>query len=328
MEKIVFILTMGVIVLSFVIINVTPIPIVLLSRKLVFKIPKDNRPNNYEDSDKKISIIKDLKYPSKNGLNTFDLYFSHEKHVNSPTIIWAHGGGFIGGDKLQIASYAIELSSLGYTVIVMNYELAPKAKYPIPVNQLTELVEYLKIKKLDFPINMENLFFAGDSAGAQIVSQFVIIQTNKEYADSMNFKKVLDRENIRGMLLYCGPYNMNDFEDGINSKIFKFIFKQIGWSYLGVRSLKDSPEAISATVVKHVTNDFPPTYITDGNTSSFENQGKELIQKLDNLKIPVKERFFENSVAETMHEYQFDMDTEPGKIAFNDTVEFLENFRK
>jgi hypothetical protein len=92
--------------------------------------------------------------------------------------------------------------------------------------------------------------------------------------------------------------------------------------------LKDSPEAISATVVKHVTNDFPPTYITDGNTSSFENQGKELIQKLDNLKVPVKERFFENSVAETMHEYQFDMDTEPGKRAFNDTVEFLENFRK
>ena len=46
------------------------------------------------------------------------------------------------------------------------------------------------------------------------------------------------------------------------------------------------------------------------------------------LKVPVKERFFENSEAEIMHEYQFDMDTEPGKRAFNDTVEFLENFRK
>ena len=53
-------------------------------------------------------------------------------------------GGFVGGDKSDITGYAVELVARGYTVININYALAPKRKYPTPVLQLGEAYEYIK----------------------------------------------------------------------------------------------------------------------------------------------------------------------------------------
>ena len=53
-------------------------------------------------------------------------------------------GGFVGGDKSDITGYAVELAARGYTVININYALAPKRKYPTPVLQLGEAYEYIK----------------------------------------------------------------------------------------------------------------------------------------------------------------------------------------
>ena len=48
-----------------------------------------------------------------------------------------------------------------------------------------------------------------------------------------------------------------------------------------------------ASIYKHVTKDYPPTFITDGNTASFEEQGKALASTLQNKGIPVDTLFFD-----------------------------------
>ena len=93
-----------------------------------------------------------------------------------------HGGGFVGGDKSDITGYAVELAARGYTVININYALAPKRKYPTPVLQLGEAYEYIKANAKKYNVKLDDLYFAGDSAGAQISGQFVTIQTSPDYA--------------------------------------------------------------------------------------------------------------------------------------------------
>ncbi|APH17125.1 alpha/beta hydrolase fold family protein [Clostridium sporogenes] len=105
-----------------------------------------------------------------------------------PTIIRGHGGAFVGGDKEQVDIFATTLASNGYVVLLMNYELAPEAKYPISIMQLEEFYSHIASIKTKYSIDKNQLFFAGDSAGAQIVSQFLAIQTNKEFPDKMRFK--------------------------------------------------------------------------------------------------------------------------------------------
>lgn len=85
---------------------------------------------------------------------------------------------------------------------------------------------------------------------------------------------------------------------------------------------------IESTIVGNfITTDFPPSYITDGNNASFESQGKELIKVLEVNNVPFKKRFFDSSEMKVSHEYQFDLISDSGKIAFEDTIAFLKQYQ-
>lgn len=102
----------------------------------------------------------------------------------------------------------------------------------------------------------------------------------------------------------------------------------MGWSYFGIKDWKESGEAKSSIVYDFITKDFPPAYITDGNALSFEAQAKRMVERLVALGVPVKKRFFDKSEGEVTHEYQFKLDKEPGKSAFDDVLDFLEEHRE
>ena len=47
-----------------------------------------------------------------------------------PLIFWVHGGGFLSGDKAQIANYLRIVAAEGYAVVGINYALTPSARHP------------------------------------------------------------------------------------------------------------------------------------------------------------------------------------------------------
>ena len=50
-----------------------------------------------------------------------------------------------------------------------------------------------------------------------------------------------------------------------------------------------------ASVVDYVTDKFPPTFVTDGNSYSFQEQGLTLVDRLKELNAPVTSLFFNDS---------------------------------
>ena len=147
-------------------------------------------------------------------------------------------GGFVGGDKSDITGYAVELAARGYTVININYALAPKRKYPTPVLQLGEAYEYIKENAKKYNVKLDDLYFAGDSAGAQISGQFVTIQTSPDYAKLTGIEAIVAPSTIKGILLFCGPYNMPALAKMETSKEVQDFMRTTGWAYFGKRSLK------------------------------------------------------------------------------------------
>ncbi|MGG5341234.1 alpha/beta hydrolase [Enterococcus sp. AZ192] len=315
-----------IIVSIIIIFNISPKPTISLAKVILFKIPEDSRNKEYTEGN--VNVRVNLNYDSTYKSNQFDLYTPIKPKEGNPIIAWVHGGGFIGGDKLEEKEYATKLAESGYSVAVMNYELVPDTQYPRPVIQTSEFVTYLANHSKEYSLNMDHLFLAGDSAGAQIASQFLATQTNDVYRKSLGIKQVVDAGQIKGALLYCGPYNMPEIVLNSSSPIVKFGFSGIGWGYFKEKDWSRSEQAKSSIVKNFVTDAFPPSYITDGNTSSFESQGKEFIKALESKKVPVSQRFFALSEYKTAHEYQFELDTEPGKTAFNDTIEFLSKYEQ
>lgn len=308
-----------------IVINFSPHLVIAIAKQTMFRIPKDNRDKEYSVGN--VNVLVDELYRSAYKNNRFDLYKPKDRLTEKAVIAWIHGGGFVGGDKLEVKEYATKLAEAGYIVAVMNYELVPETSYPIPVIQTAEFLEHLKKSAERYSIDFDHLFIAGDSAGAQIAGQFIATQTNESYGQKLSIKPILKKGEINGTLLYCGAYDLLDIVNNYEFKPVKFIFHKIGWGYAKDRNWLSMKKAQDSVVLDFITNDFPPVYITDGNTLSFESQGKKLVEQLKAHDVYVQERFYERSEFKTAHEYQFELEKEPAKITFQDTLAFLETHR-
>ncbi|EOO69793.1 MULTISPECIES: alpha/beta hydrolase [Bacillus cereus group] len=292
--------------------------------KKVFEKGMMFQSDNYENALKETKIVEDIDYHSKFPDGTLDIIYPKNHTKETPVIFWVHGGGFVGGDKSQITGYAVELAASGYTVVNINYALAPKRKYPTPVLQLGEAYTYIKNNAEKYNLKLNTIYFAGDSAGAQISGQFVTIQTSPQYAKLAKIDAIINPSTIKGVLLYCGPYNMPALAKVETSKQIQDFMRTTGWAYFGTKNFETLPEMNIASISKHVTKDYPPTFITDGNTASFEDQGKELFSTLQSKDVAVDGLFFDKSIfGELAHEFQFNMNTPAGKETFDKTLQFL-----
>ncbi|HDR8449192.1 TPA: alpha/beta hydrolase fold domain-containing protein [Bacillus cereus] len=303
--------------------NLSPIPKAFLIKK-AFEGGTFVPSSDYARALNETKMITNIDYQSIFPDGTLDIIYPKNRLKKTPIIFWVHGGGFVGGDKSDITGYARELAAHGYTVININYALAPKKKYPTPVIQLGEAYTYIKSHAKKYGLQLQRVYIAGDSAGAQIAGQFVTIQTSKAYAKLTKVQTIVDPSTIKGVLLFCGPYNMPKLAKvEANSNIQDFM-RTTGWAYLGKKNWERAPEVQIASILHHVTNNYPPTFITDGNTGSFEEQGKALASVLRKKGVAVEPLFFDKNVYGTLaHEFQFKMNTQAGVDTFNRVLSFL-----
>ncbi|HDR5276107.1 alpha/beta hydrolase [Bacillus thuringiensis] len=303
--------------------KLSPIPKAFLIKK-AFEGGVFEPSTNYENALKKTIIVKDINYNSKFPDGNLDFIYPKNHTEATPVIFWVHGGGFVGGDKSDITGYAVELAAHGYIVVNINYALAPKKQYPTPVLQLGEAYEYIKANTKKYGLKLDRVYFAGDSAGAQISGQFVNVQTSTEYAKLTRITPVVEFTTIKGVLLFCGPYSMSALAKIESTKEIQEFMRTAGWAYLGEKNWEGLNETKIASILDHVTKNYPPTFITDGNTASFENQGKALVSALQSEGVVVDNLFFDKNVSgELGHEFQFKMNTSAGQDTFNKVLEFL-----
>lgn len=306
---------------------VDPAPSALLIRR-VFEGGLAVKPDGYEAIESEVRVYTDLTYESTAGRNTFDL-FGSKNTQKLPTVIWVHGGAFVGGDKHDNYEYAVQLANQGYRVINLNYDLAPEAVYPSPVHQVGEAISYLESHADLFGLDMNNIILAGDSAGAHIISQYMMVQVDSQYAQKLDQSVTLNPSHVKGIALFCGPYDLNGLLNMQSSSgILDFFMSRLAWAYMGEKAWMDTTYVESLSILNHVTKDFPPTFITDGNQMSFMEDGLKMQEKLESLHVPVTSVFYEDVADVLGHEYQFKMDNPYSVHTFEEFVGFLNKYAK
>lgn len=300
--------------------TLSPMPVVRMLRKgLDAEI---TYPQDFDQNSADVVIERDQTFPSHYRNAMFDLYMPSNCDQTVPVILWVHGGAFVAGDKSGVENWGVMLAAHGYAVVSMNYEWAPEARYPAQLIQINECLQHMKQIADEKQLDMNRLFLAGDSAGAHMVAQFAALQTNESLANELLITSCIPQESVKGVLLYCGPYDI-ELMTRPKSRVMRLFLSRIGWSYLGKKNWQQSPLAKTLKVTSYVTPQYPPCYITDGNTGSFEAQGKALAEVLRNNGVMVKERFFGLDKGIINHEYQVDLMKDEGLMAFEDTIAFL-----
>ncbi len=298
-------------------------PTVLFLRKMLSGDVELKYPADCEEEKLKVEIQSNLTYPSVHGKNYYDLYLPKNIEHKVPVIIWIHGGGFIAGGKDGTKNWSKMFADAGYAVAAVDYEYAPEISYPEQPRQIQEFIKELK-KRADegLPIDINRVYLAGDSAGAHIAAQCALCATNPDFGNEIGIKSELHSDELKGTLLYCGPYNI-EMIFSLDNKFAQFIFGKIGWAFFGTPRWRKNHMLKTTTVKDYVTSEFPPSFITDGNKGSFEKEGRELAEKLKNLGVMTSELFFDESEGEIGHVYQYDLSSKAGYVCYQKTLEFL-----
>lgn len=302
----------------------SPQPVVWLLRNAFGDEAETQNVDKYDEIKENVTIYKDLVYPSDDEKNTYDIYLPQNAKENLPTIVWVHGGAFVAGTKDGIENYAVMLANEGYAVVGVDYQWAPEIKYPGQVRQVEECLSELNNVKDTYHLDLDKIFLFGDSAGAHIAAQAALLATNPEYEQAIDVTSSINKEQVKGVVLYCGPYDVSKMLNTGNKQL-NFFMSRIGWALLGEKDWKKGEMIKTTTIKDYATNEFPPVFISDGNSGSFESQGKELANNLMSKGRKVTSLFFDkNQYGEVGHEYQFNIgDNGAGSLCYEKTLIFL-----
>lgn len=325
----------GVIVLVLLWFRLTPWPGAMIIRVVFNKGGAETLARMQKHTpEQPVTLLSNQIYRPNDSDALADVYYPtniKDTDAKLPTIIWTHGGAWLSGDKTNDGPYFKLLAAKGYTVVAPNYSLAPDHTYPTPIHQLNDLYTYVQENAAYFHIDTNNLFLAGDSAGAQLSAQMAAIITNPNYADEASITPNMKPDQLRGVILNCGIYQMKGLTqpDPTLPKIVGWGDDVSVWAYSGTKDF-DDPIIQQMSPYFHVTKDFPPTYISGGNGDPLTKaQSMPLAAKLESRNVPVTKLFYADDHQPSLpHEYQFNLDNTDGQNALQETLKFIKTTTK
>lgn len=278
-------------------------------------------PDNFYDTLSKLNVTNSLEYTSNFPSNTYDIYRPID-NSDAPILIWVHGGFFIAGDKSGVENVCASIAARGYTVIAMNYALAPEQKHPTAILQLDELITHIKLKHAD--LNTSQIALAGDSAGGYIVAQYCAMISNVNMQSVANIHLNNTKGNIKACVLTCAPIDISMIR-GINPKLDKLL-PVFGRAYFGKGKWYNSEKFNHTKTIDYVTSEFPPSFLTDGNHISFEPQNRYLGEKLRSVGVDCEEIYFNINDGNVEHEYLFKLTDDNAVLALDRICKFLDRY--
>lgn len=254
---------------------------------------------------------------------TFDVFRPDAAQGALPAVVWVHGGAWLSGSSRDVEPYLRILAAEGFTTVGLNYALAPEAAYPTAVRELNDALAHLVMHADEFGIDASRIVLAGDSAGAQLASQLAALATSPEYARRVGIAPALRSDQLAGVILDCGVYDLDALAD--LTGLLGWGFKTAMWAYAGTKDWSDSPAGRTMSTLDHVTADFPPTFISGGNGDGLTaTQSIPLAAALRAAGVEVTELFWPADHEPALpHEYQFHLNFPEAREALSATVAFL-----
>lgn len=273
-----------------------------------------------------VIVHNNIPYQASPELNV-DIYQPQNiEQLNTvPTVVWIHGGGWVSGSKEHARGYFKLLANQGFNVVSVEYQFAPEAIYPTQLQQVDHALNFLQLNAAQYHINPNQLYLAGDSAGANIASHYAALLTNPAFAQASNFKPSIQPKQLKGLILHCGIYDLYRF---VNTAPEELRFIEWGvynlvQAYTGERK-EDAAFLKSISTSEHITSQYPPVFISGGNKDFLtKSQSLPFVEVLKQHQVAVTEAFYPDSKEFLVHEYQFMMSKKASQITFDRTIDFI-----
>lgn len=222
-----------------------------------------------------IERLDNLSYGPYETWNQFDLYRLKGTTGCQRAIVNIHGGGWVYGTKEIYQYYGMSLAQKGFTFVNFNYRLAPEYPFPAALEDINAMFTWLAEHGTDYGIDLQNLFAVGDSAGGQLLSQYLAMLANPEFQKLYDFKLPSDRIRIRAAALNCGVY---DVKTHVHESL-----EEVLDAYTGAERDKVIPKM---DTMRYITPDFPPSFIMTAHCDFLRKEAEPMYERLKAMGVP------------------------------------------
>lgn len=176
--------------------------------------------------------------------------FNDERHLSEayipegpgpfPAVIVVHGGGWSSRSYEDMRSVSKSLASHGFSVLSINYRLAPEAKHPAPIEDLKEAWKHFLANGEKYKIDRKKLALWGYSSGGHISSYYALTNRDPE-------------TKLSAVVAGGTPFDLTwyPFSPYINKYLGKFRDQMLN-------------EYVEASPVSHIHKDAPPFFMYHG----------------------------------------------------------------
>lgn len=144
-------------------------------------------------------VAENVVYDENTG-GRLDIYTPPGNPVQSPTVVFLHGGRWTDGDKSNYVFVGKALAERGYVVVIPNYRKYPQVKSPVFVQDAARAVKWTRTNIYKYGGSGLKLFVMGHSSGAQMAA---LLAMNEEYLAAVGGT----RGWFKGMIGLAGPYD-------------------------------------------------------------------------------------------------------------------------
>ena len=115
--------------------------------------------------------VRELSCVGPGGAMAMRCYRDTDPDVPAPALVYFHGGGWVIGDLETHDVLCRDLARLsGYTVIAVDYRLAPEAVFPAAVDDANAAVDWVFKHAAELNIHPDHIAVGGDSAGGNLAA--------------------------------------------------------------------------------------------------------------------------------------------------------------
>ncbi len=230
---------------------------------------------------KGVTLIKDIPYANDDEpMHKLDLAKADNAAPVLPVILQVHGGGWVGGSKeASHRNYGMSLAKEGYTVLSMNYRLAPEFPFPTQIEDIFLVLNFIYNNYKTYGFDLGRIFLVGDSAGAHLVSIAALISTHPTMAEKY---QLICPVKLRGVALSCGVY---DFDTFLGNDIHLPEKTETAEALFGSKNFHYTPYYTYSSVLRNITPDFPPCFIMGTKADPLFPETQRMIDRITQLNI-------------------------------------------
>lgn len=225
-----------------------------------------------------VSMKADIQYGTGDGKPLFlDLYTPESREGIAPGLVLLYGGGWQGGRKDQLRSYAQYFAQHGYVVATPQYRLNEEGRWPKSVEDAKCALRWMRAHAAESGVDPKRIGVMGNSAGAYLA--LMVGYTPEVKAFEGNGGNAEQSSAAQAVVDIYGPA---DFTDPVRRD------HRLVQAYMNGAYDQNVARFEQASPIRYVTEHTPPTCVIHGTVDMLVpvEQSDRLVEALQAKGVP------------------------------------------